>query len=237
MSCAPTKAHRALDASMGKFRAPLRIALPLGLLVGMLACLPFGLLAGCGYHTNSYEGPDSTPDMKLPRIAVIPFETTSFRRGLEIRLSRKVADEIRARSPRSPADPKTADWHVTGTIVRADERVLSGDVDDSVRESSFWVTCEIVLRDPNTDRIIEKTEFTKYQPFSNRTAAGRFQTEQQAADEVLREIAEATVYWLESQVEKSQGLSQGQKTPNGTSKRTTSGATSSGARSDGTRKK
>jgi len=183
--------------------------------------------------SSTPNGVHSTPNGDLPTIAVIPFETTSFRRGLEIRLSRRVANEIRARSPRSPADPKTADWHVTGTIVRADERVLSGDVDDSVRESSFWITCEIVLRDPNTDRIIGKTEFTKYQPFSNRTA-GRFQTDRQASDEVLREIAEATVYWLESQVEKSQR----QKAPNKTSNRTTSGRPSgSETRSGGTRKK
>jgi hypothetical protein len=165
-----------------------------GFLIGHVL---IALLAGCtacGYHANPEDERRTDETFRLPAIAVIPFETKSYRRGLEITLSRRVADEIRARSPQSPSSADAADWHVTGTITRADERVLSGDTDDSVRESSFWITCEIVVRDPNTDKIIGTTEFTKYQPFSER--AGRFRTDRQASNEVLREIAEATVYWL-----------------------------------------
>ena len=156
------------------------------------------VLSGCcGYLTDPERGYGREERVDLPRIHVAPFDTKSFRRGLEMNLTRQVADEIRARSPHSPASRRDADWTVSGTITRASERVLSGDTDDSVRESSFWVTAEIVVRDARTDRIIGSTEFTKYQPFTERTQ-GRFKTDQDAAKEVLREIAEATVYWLEA---------------------------------------
>jgi hypothetical protein len=165
-------------------------------------------LAGCGYSARPDHGQRALENGKLPTVAVIPFDTKSFRRGLEIRLSRLVADEIRFRSPQSPESAASADWLVTGTILSATERVLSEDTDDSVRESTFWVTAEIVLRDRATDRIIGTTEIRKNQPFSDR--AGRFRTEDEATQEVLREIAEATVYWLEARNTKAPAAS---KTP------------------------
>ena len=161
----------------------------------LLPILALGL-ATCGYSTGADHGQERLASGKLPRIAVAPFDNNTFRRGLEIRLSRLVANEIRTRSPQSPENASRADWLVSGTITRAHERVLSEDIDDSVRESSFWITCDIVLRDRATDTIIGTNSITKHQPFSDR--AGRFRTDKQAAEEVLREIAEATVYWLEA---------------------------------------
>jgi len=154
------------------------------------------VLAACGYSADRDHGQTRLPDGNLPTIFVVPFENNSFRRELELRLTRRVNEELRSRSPQSPTPRAHADWHVTGTITRAYERVLSDDTDDSVRESSFWMACEIVLRDRATDRIIGTHSITKNQPFSDR--AGRFQTDSQAAEEVMREIAEATIYWLES---------------------------------------
>ena len=161
----------------------------------LLLCTVLPLFA-CGYSARPDHGQERLGSGRLPTVAVLPFDTTSFRRGLEIELTRLLADEVRARSPQSPRSADRADWHVTGTILRAFERVLSEDSDDFVRQSSFWVTAEIVLRDRETDTIIGTTEITKHQPFSDR--AGRFRTSDQAAAEVLREIAEATVYWLEA---------------------------------------
>jgi hypothetical protein len=153
------------------------------------------LLAACGYTVRTDHGESPGPGGGLPSTAVLPFDNDTFRRGLEISLSRRIADEVRARSPRSPEGPKSADWLLTGTITRAFERVLSEDTNDSVRESSFWMTCEFVLRDRATDRIIGTNTLTKFQSFSDRK--GRFRTAPEAAEEVIREIAEATVYWLE----------------------------------------
>jgi len=154
------------------------------------------MVGACGYSVRPDHGQPRSADGKLPTVAVLPFDTNTFRRGLEIRLTRLVADEVRFRSPQSPRSVTAAEWHVSGTITRAFERVLSEAPDDSVRESSFWVTAKIVLRDRAADRIIGTTEITKYEPFSDR--AGRFRTWEEAAQEVLREIAEATVYWLEA---------------------------------------
>ncbi|MHC4940181.1 MAG: LPS assembly lipoprotein LptE [Planctomycetota bacterium] len=154
------------------------------------------LVAACGYTTDPDHGQTRLPSGKLPTIAVEPFDNNSFRRELEFRLTELVAREVRSRSPQAPDMENNSDWIVTGTITRAFERVLSEDTDDSVRESSFWMTCRIELRDRATDRIIGTNSITKGQPFSDR--AGRFQTVEMAAEEVMREVAEATVYWLEA---------------------------------------
>lgn len=165
-------------------------------MIGLQLLAPLVLLVGCGYSTRPDHGEQALADGHLPTTAVVPFDTNSYRRGLEVRLSRRIADEIRSRSPQSPESVTRADWLVSGTIINAYERVLSEDSDDSVRESSFWIVTEIELRDRSADRIIATTRITKSQSFS--VHAGRFRTWEQASEEVLRETAEAIVYWLEA---------------------------------------
>ncbi|MEM8884870.1 MAG: hypothetical protein AAGD14_12430 [Planctomycetota bacterium] len=105
----------------------------------LATCLAAGG-ASCGYSTRPDHGQKPlAATQQLPKIAVLPFDNDTFRRNLENRLSVLVADEIRIRSPQSPESKDKAEWLVTGTITRASERVLSGDIDDSVRESSFIV--------------------------------------------------------------------------------------------------
>ena len=102
------------------------------------------------------RGEATLPSGSLPRVAVLPFDNATFRRGLEIELTRLLADEVRARSPRAPAGPDDADWLVRGTILRADERIYSEDENDLVRESSIVLEVEVTLiaeRDSSTEVI------------------------------------------------------------------------------------
>lgn len=154
---------------------------------------PALLLAACGY-TAGHVGTGGRAELPAA-VEVAPFDNATFRRGLEIRLSRDVADEIRARTPRAPQGPERAQWRLRGTIVRAEEQVLSEDLDDEIRESSFVVTVRVVLEDRATEETIGTYSFTEREPFSSR--AGRVATLEQAQDEALRDLAEHIVYWLE----------------------------------------
>jgi len=153
------------------------------------------VLAACGYSVGLNAHPEREP-VQLPAIAVAPFDNVSYRRGLEIRLTRLLADELRARSPDAPHSAGQADFVLEGSIVRAEERVLSEDTEDRVRESSFVVSVQVFLRDRTTEKVVGSYRFTEQEPFSDR--AGRIVTVDQAANEALRDVAESIVYWLEA---------------------------------------
>jgi len=153
-------------------------------------------LAACGYSFERDRGQARLPSGSLPRVAVVPFDNATFRRGLEFQLTRFLDDEIRARTASAPSSPAEADWILRGSIVRADERIYSEDDDDLVRESSLVVVVEVTLEDRAAETVLRAYSFTERVPFSDR--AGRFQTVQQAETEALREIAERIVYWLEA---------------------------------------
>jgi len=152
-------------------------------------------LAGCGYTVEKDMSHRRKATSELPVVAVIPFDNLSFRRGLEIRLTRLVDDEVRARSPRAPESAKGADWLLKGTITHAGERVYSEDTMDRIRESSFLITVEVTLQERSTEKTLGTKAFTTREPFSDR--AGRVRTLGQAEEEALRDLAETIAYWLE----------------------------------------
>ncbi len=157
------------------------------------------VLAGCsscGYTFDRDRGQARLPSGNLPKIAVIPFDNVTFRRGLEMVLTRFLDDELRARSPRSPVAPSEADWLVKGSIVRADERIYSENKDDVVTESSIVIEVDVTLEDRAAEKIIRTYTFRDRVPDS--AFAGRVMTLEQAEAEALREIAERIVYWLEA---------------------------------------
>jgi hypothetical protein len=155
------------------------------------------MLAACGYTFDRDRGQQRLESGNLPKVAVIPFDNTTFRRGLEMALTRAVADEVRARSPRSAVAPAEADWLLRGTIVRADERIYSEDKDDVVTESSIVVDVDITLENRAAEKILPTYKCTGNRiPFS--AFAGRTGTVQEAETEALREIAQRIVDWLEA---------------------------------------
>ncbi|MGQ0614200.1 MAG: LptE family protein [Planctomycetaceae bacterium] len=152
--------------------------------------------SGCGYTWGAVATQERTASGSLPRVAVLPFDNDTFRRGLEMRLTRMVADELRARSPQAAVRPGEADWLLGGRITEAGEQVLSEDRGDAVRESSFVVTAEVQIRERATERVIRTYSMTEREPFSDR--AGRIATLESAQEQALRDLAERIVYVLEA---------------------------------------
>jgi hypothetical protein len=161
----------------------------------VLLCVLAG--AGCGYTTRPDRGQARLAGGSLPRLAVLPFDVeNTYRRGLEIRLTRLVNDELRARGARTTVSARDAEWLLRGAITSAVERVYSEDRDDRVRESSILISGEVVLVDARTEKELGAYPFTERAPYSSR--AGRIATVEQAQEEALRDIAERVVNWLET---------------------------------------
>jgi hypothetical protein len=158
--------------------------------------LPLLLLAACGYTFDRDRSQAPLEGGSLPKVAVLPFDNLTFRRGLEVQLTRLVADEIRARSPRAAYGPEDADWLLTGTIVRADVRVLSEDDQDRVREASFVVLVKGTIQKRSSEDEVLTYSIEEREPYSDR--AGRLRTLEQAQVAALRDVAERIVYQLES---------------------------------------
>lgn len=165
-----------------------------------MAALPLILVASCGYRFEGDMSQERLASGTLPAVAVLPFDNLSFRRGLEIRLTRLLDDEVRSRSPRAPRSPDSADWLLAGVIRYAGERVYSDDEQGRVRENSFTLTVEVTLRDRSTENLLGTRSFTTREPYSDR--AGRIATLEQAEEEALRDLAEAITYWLEGRKSK-----------------------------------
>ncbi len=163
---------------------------PVFLAIALAGC------SSCGYSFDRDRGEARLESGNLPKVAVIPFDNATFRRGLEIALTRLLDDELRARSPRAPSAPAEADWLLKGTIVRADERIYTEDKDDVVTESSIVIEVEVTLEDRAAEKILCTYTFRERVPFS--AFAGRISTLAEAETEALREIAERIVYWLEA---------------------------------------
>ena len=77
------------------------------------------LLVGCGYTVQTDRSEAPLPNGSLPRVAVAPFDNLTYRRGLEMRLSRLLADEIRGRSPHPPFRTDEAVHVPSGRITRS----------------------------------------------------------------------------------------------------------------------
>ena len=81
--------------------------------------------AACGYRSERDRSLAPDADGTIPKVALMPFDTTSYRRGLEITLTQLVDDELRSRTGRAPYAPDEAEILLGGTITRADARDMA----------------------------------------------------------------------------------------------------------------
>jgi hypothetical protein len=157
--------------------------------------VPVGAGTGCGYSTRRLvEQPG------VASVAVAQFDNQTYRRDLEQRLTRSVAEEVRARMPWRLLSPSTADAVLTGTIRDATSDVLAEDDDPQrtplARRWRLTVDCTLVAR--RTGAVLRAYTVEARQEF----APDRFgETEDGAAtDTVLRTLARRIVQGLERPV-------------------------------------
>jgi len=142
---------------------------------------------GCGYSTRSLYDPG------IQTVAVDVFKNETFRRDLELDLTRKVARQLRLKTPWRVANRSRADAVLTGRIVAAQERVLSEDNRDLVFESSVIVQVEAELKNLHTGEVIKKIRRRSQVAF----LVPRGEDQATAFDRSLTDLAEDIVQALE----------------------------------------
>ena len=159
----------------------MRTATTLGLLAAWTAT------AGCGYRA----GPLTSETYRT--VAVSVFGNDSFRREIERELTRSVLEEVQARSSlRVVADPAAADVHLTGRIIRFDERVLMEGRRNEVIESSIVARVEVTYRSAGEESPRTRT-FDATEPYATSTG----QSLASATAELFENLAERIVYALD----------------------------------------
>ena len=107
--------------SVGRSRTPKwRVVAPLAL---ALSC---ALLAGCNYSTHTLLRED------IQTINVTVFDNTTWRRGLEVELTRAVVNEVKLRTRLRLAPPQEAESTLEGELLSYSENSVVKDEDDEV---------------------------------------------------------------------------------------------------------
>lgn len=96
---------------------------------------------GCKYSTASLFRED------IKTIYIEGFDNETFRRGLEVPLTRAIAGEIKLRTPFLLAPRNEADSVLSGTIRDVEERTRLRDVDNVVLSTAVRVTVTFRWRD------------------------------------------------------------------------------------------
>ena len=117
-----------------------------------LAVVAAACCAGCKYSTDSLFRTD------IKTIYIEGFDNDTFRRGLEVQLTRAVAAEVKLRTPFLLAPRNEADSVLSGTITDVVERTRVRSVDDQVLSTNVKVVVSFSWHDQraNTD-IVPRT--------------------------------------------------------------------------------
>lgn len=114
----------------------------------LLLALAALALAGCGYGTHSLYRSD------IRTVYVKTFDNDTYRRQLEVSLTRDVINEIKLRTPLTFAPADEADSVLSGTIVGADVSTVVKSAKDVVLLQRARVSVRFRWRDRLTGRDI-----------------------------------------------------------------------------------
>jgi hypothetical protein len=145
------------------------------------------LLPACGYRA----GPLVPEGVRT--VALVTFDNDTFRREIEVELSRAVAEEIHARTDlRVVAEPEGADLVVRGRILSFDERVLADRGADRITESSVVVVLRVILEDrvAGTRRSLTLRSQEPYSTYQGqRLASARAEAFENLAERIVHALA------------------------------------------------
>ena len=104
-------------------------------------------VAGCGYSAGPLT-------RRIDQRVYVPiFVNQTYYRDIEIDLTRQVEKELASRPGISIAPQERADIVLAGTIVDYEQKVLSEDKDNVVRESSIVTRVRIDVKDARTGAV------------------------------------------------------------------------------------
>jgi hypothetical protein len=164
-------------------RTPLPAALPL-----LLLALAAGL-GGCGYSVGSLYGDD------VETIAVDVFTNDTFRRDIELELTREVVKQVRLRTGWRIAGRGEADVVLTGRILNVRDNVLSETERNLTLESSVIITAEARLTDLKTGKLIRKVRRTTAESYLIPRGESRVTALTEAVFKLAEDLVQALEGW------------------------------------------
>jgi len=165
---------------VGSSRTPKRrVAGPLAV---ALLC---ALLAGCNYSTHTLLRED------IQTINITVFDNTTWRRGLEVELTRAIVNEVKLRTRLRLAPPLEAESTLEGELVSYSEKSVVKDEDDEVLLKRATVSVRFRWVDNLTGREIVPWQTVRE---SKLVALSRSDP---LADTVFREAAQRVVEKME----------------------------------------
>lgn len=145
-------------------------------LAGLLA------LAGCGYRSGTLIPPH------VESVHVKMFDNETFRRELEIPLTRAVKDEVARRTNLRLAPAGVADSTISGAITRVRARAIVYDQADEVLTQDITVHVRFEWRDARGRLLASSTVSETAQRF-----APRDETQADAIQAAMQDLAERIV--------------------------------------------
>lgn len=136
------------------------------LAVAALLLAGVGAVAGCGYTQMGNEPPVGPPGGShyawrslyredIQTVAVPTFINTTYRRGLEIALSKAVAEDIETHTPYKVVSSQTADTILQGEIIFAGNTPLSiNPYTNLPQEQQYSITVNFTWKDLRTGQIL-----------------------------------------------------------------------------------
>ena len=155
-----------------------------------LATAALAALVGCSYSSERL-----VVARGVSSVAVFQFDNQTYRRDLEFRLTRAVADEIRARTSWRIESPSAADAILKGTIRSADTGVLAEASDRTPIAQRLRIVADVELIERATGKVLRRFTAAGRQEYT----PGRFgeSLEGSATDVTVMSLAEDVVQGLE----------------------------------------
>jgi Lipopolysaccharide-assembly len=173
-----------------RVRSPFRL-----LLAGALA------MAGCGYQQNDNYEQQADPSgyqwrslyrQDVQTVAVPIFTTQSFRRGVELRLSKALVNQLESQTPYKVVARERADTIIEGEITDVGLAEISSHYDTGIpQEQLVTVTVNFVWKDLRTGQIlVERRGFEQTATYYPTLGEGEFAGSQLAAERLALGIVQ-----------------------------------------------
>lgn len=158
------------------------------------ACsVPVGSLAACSYSSSRLV---SIPGVRT--VAVMQFDNKTYYRDLEMRITRAVAEEVRARTPWTIDSPKSADVLLAGEVRTAEQRVLVEDDNEDELAKRFRVVVDCRLIERSSGRVLRTWSVTAREEFGPNKYGETLNTS--VTDTIARSLAQEVVQGLETPI-------------------------------------
>ena len=160
-------------------------------------------LAGCGYSQGSGAGAGASAGRSgyhwgslyrddVRTVAVPVFSNRSFRRGVELALSRAIVNQLEATTPYKVVPRERADTVLEGEIVDIHLRALSADIRTALpQEQLYIVRVNFTWKDLRTGKIlVERRRFEQTTTYYPTLGEGQFVGSQHNAERLALAIVQ-----------------------------------------------